>query len=281
MTFSQAVAEVAAWLAAAGLERARSEAELIVAAAAGRPREHLLLCPEAPLSQPERDRALALAARRAAREPLAYVLGRAEFYSLDFAVGPAAIVPRPETEVLVEAVAERARAIGASLAVDVGTGCGVVAVALARELPGMRVVAVDVSLEAARLAARNAARLGVAERVHVVCGDLLGPVGPPVDCVAANLPYVRAGEFAGLDPEVSCWEPRAALDGGRDGLEVIRRLVVQLPAHLASGGFAALEVGAGQGEKVANALIRAGLVRVEMIPDYAGVARVVIGWREE
>jgi release factor glutamine methyltransferase len=277
-TLSSAVAWLAGRLSAAGIERPRPEAEAIVAAATGRSREYLLVHPEAPLSGEQRARLAPLARRRAAREPLAYVLGEVEFYSLPFHITRAAIVPRPETEILVEAAL--ARTPSARLAVDVGTGCGAIAVVLARELPHLRVIGVDLSAAALALARRNCQRHGVADRVPLLRGDLLGGLRATANLIAANLPYIRTADFAELQPEVRDWEPRIALDGGEDGLAALRRLSVQLFDHLCAGGHAALEVGAGQAEEVAKLLADAGLSRVEVLPDYAGVPRVVTGRRE-
>jgi len=274
-----AVSWVARQLSAAGIERARPEAESIVSQATGRSREHLLTHPSEPLAPEEIAGISALAERRAAREPLPYVLGEVEFHSLPFHISPAAMVPRPETEILVEAAVLRARAARARLAVDVGTGCGAIAIVLARELPELRVVAVDVSLPALVLARRNCQRYAVSDHVSLVGGDLLAALRAPADLIVANLPYVRRAEFPGLEPEVRDWEPRIALDGGEHGLAAIRRLSVQLFDHLRPGGCVVLEVGAGQAQEVANLLARAGLSGVEALPDYSGIPRVVVGWR--
>jgi release factor glutamine methyltransferase len=278
-TASVLISDIARSLATAGIEGARTEAELIVRAVCDVTAEKLILRPEAELTSGERERALALASRRARREPLPYLLGRAEFYSLPFSVSPASIVPRPETEILAEAAMERARRTAAKLGADVGTGCGVLASVLARHLHGLRVAATDISSEALVLARENARRHRVAKRVLSVRCDLLTAVTGPLDFVVANLPYVRTRDIDQLLPEIRDFEPRAALDGGADGLCVIRRLSVQLFDHLATGGFAALEVGAGQASEVENLLARGGLRSIEVVRDYAGIDRVVIGWR--
>lgn len=274
------IARTSRLLAEAGIARARAEAELIVRAAAGMSIEDLVRDPDVALTEGQLRQADEWAARRAAREPLAYVLGAAEFFSRTFFASPAAIVPRPETELLAEAAIERARAMGASLAVDVGAGSGALAITLAKEVPGLTVVSTDISGSALRLAARNVERHGVRARVFPVCCDLLAAVGRPVDCVVANLPYIAHDDFPHLDPEVRDHEPRLGLDGGLDGLGIIRRLSVQLCEHLHKGGFAALEVGAGQAGEAAKLLLAAGLAEVEVLPDYAGSERVVIGWRQ-
>lgn len=276
---AQAIARAARRLSDAAIARARAEAQSIVRHATGLSEEELLLHPEAALSPAQIACIDELVSRRAAREPLPYVLGWAEFYSRRFRVSPAAIVPRPETEILAEAAIARARAARAGLIADVGTGSGSLAVTLASELPAVRVVATDISTPALRLAAENARLHQVAEKVHLVCCDLLSGVGRPVECVVANLPYIASDDFAALEPEVREFEPRIALNGGSDGLGLIRRLSVQLSHHLNKGGFAALEVGAGQASAVAKLLERAGLGEIEVVADYGGIDRVVIGWR--
>jgi len=279
-TVAEAAAEVARRLAEAGVENPRLEAEVLVRTAAGISHERLHAHPELVLSPNARDSLAALTARRARREPLPYVLGEVEFYSLTFRVTPAALVPRPETEILVEEAVRRAREFDARLLLDVGAGSGAIAVVLARELPGARVLAVDVSLEALRLTRENAARHGVADRVLLANGDLLSALDVEADAIVANLPYVESGVLSSLQPEVRDFEPRGALDGGYDGLEVVRRFAAQLSSHLSQRGFAALEVGAGQAGEVAELLAAGGLRRTEVVRDYAGIERVVIGRRE-
>ncbi|UCC67203.1 MAG: peptide chain release factor N(5)-glutamine methyltransferase [Armatimonadota bacterium] len=278
---ASAIASVAGRLSEVGIERPRAEAEALVRAVSGVSRESVLLHPDRRLSADQLSQLEALTARRAAREPLPYLLGEVEFYSLPFRVSPSAIVPRPETEILVEAAIERARAAGARRAIEVGTGCGAIAVALAQHLPQVRVTATDVSFPALLLARENCRRHKVGRRVSLICADLLAGVRGPADCILANLPYVRTDEFEQLEPEVRDFEPRAALDGGADGLGHIRRLCVQVFDHLADGGFAALEVGAGQASEAAKLLGAGRLSRIEVIADHAGIDRVVIGWRRE
>jgi release factor glutamine methyltransferase len=208
------------------------------------------------------------ARRRAQREPVAYILGRKGFRRLDLTVDPRVLVPRPETEHLVEAVLGLPS--GARV-VDVGTGSGAIALALADERPDLRVVATDVSPGAVAVARENAARLGL--DVEVLEGDLLAPVSGPIDAVVSNPPYVRAGER--LQPEIARYEPAEALLAGADGLEVYRRLA---PAA-AVAPFAAFEVGAGQAGAVEELLRAAGFGTVERIRDLAGIERVVVGRR--
>lgn len=280
MKISEAISESRRRLSFAGTDEARLEAELLASEVTGRGRAWLFLHADEELTPAQAARLDALLSRRFRREPLPYILGRAEFYGLTLRVTPVALIPRPETEILVEATIARAQHSGAQLIVDVGAGSGAVAVALAARMPQARVAAVDLSLEALRLARENALAHGVTDRVHLVCSDLLGGLRGEFGCIAANLPYIRADEFAALQPEVRDYEPRSALDGGADGLDLIRRLSQQLLGHLRTGGFAALEVGAGQAPAVTNLLRTVGLCAIEVLRDYAGIERVVIGWRK-
>jgi release factor glutamine methyltransferase len=224
----------------------------------------------------------ALAARRSTGEPLAYVLGCAWFYGRPFAVGPEVLVPRPETELLVEAALDDlrprvARAGRALRACDVGTGSGAIGVTLAAELPSLEVVLSDVSDDALGVARANATRLGVAARVRCVSGDLAEPLVPlgPFDCVAANLPYVPSVEVPAA-PDPVGFEPRIALDGGDDGLGLYRRLVRALPSLLAPGGSAFMEAAPGTIEPLAGLAASLDGAHVEIGEDYAGLERWVV-----
>jgi len=278
-TAGEALAWAAHRLAAAGIESARREAEILVREAMAFRREQFLAHPETPLSPLARRTLEEFVARRGAREPLPYILGRAEFFSLTFSVTPAVLIPRPETEVLVEESVARARAIGARVIADVGAGSGAIAVVLARELPQARILAVDISGEALAVTRENAMRHGVAARVLALRADLVSAVRGPVQAVVANLPYIKTEDLGGLQPEVRAFEPRAALDGGYDGLAAIRRLSATVASVLTPGGFAALEIGVGQADAVADLLVAGGLRDVERVRDYAGMERVVVGWR--
>ncbi len=222
----------------------------------------------------------ALLKRRLSREPTAYILGHREFFGLDFEVTPAAIIPRPDTETLVDLVLaflhERFGASPVTIA-DVGTGAGVIVVSLARALPYAQVVAIDFSPDALALAGRNARRHGVHERIRFQQGDLLEPLDAPVDIVAANLPYVPTADWEQLPPELRDHEPRAGLDGGPDGLRVIDRLLRQAPAHLKPGGALFAEIGDEQG-KAASQLARDSFpgAEIEIKPDLSGQDRVLL-----
>jgi release factor glutamine methyltransferase len=210
----------------------------------------------------------AMMRRRLRREPVAYILGRKGFRHIELAVDRRALIPRPETELLVEVALERAPAT----LLDVGTGSGAVALAIAAELPDCAVTATDLSAGALELARENAARLGLAQRVRLIRGSI--PEGEDFDLTVANLPYVASGEFSSLAPEIREWEPQEALVAGPDGLDVIRDLVPRIASPAA-----ALEVGAGQAEDVGAILHAAGFGHVDKRRDLAGIERAVVGRR--
>jgi len=270
--------EATARLAAAGIEEARLDAELLLAHSLGLARAALLAHPERPFSRAEAETLSALLKRRAMREPLPYLTGWREFFGLGFSVDPNVLIPRPETELLVERAlawaADQGLPSTLTLA-DVGTGCGCIAVALAVHLPQAMIYASDLSADALAVARRNAARHGVASRVRFCQGDLLAALPEPVQMIVANLPYISQQEWPNLPPEVR-WEPRWALDGGPDGLDLVRRLLAQAPHYLAPNGALLLEIGARQGE-AAIRLARAAFPRAEvsLLHDGAGCARVI------
>ncbi len=272
VTLTEALDSALVALRAAGVDAPRLDAELLVATAAGIERSALLTGGGRPLP-PRAIPILRDWVRRRAidREPLAYVLGRRGFRHLELAVDPRVLIPRPETETLVElAVAElppRARVL------DVGTGSGAVGLALAHERPDLEVLASDSSAGAVALARENADRLGL--DVAVVHGDLLDAVTGRIDAAVSNPPYVAEADRARLAPEISRHEPVAALLAGADGLAVIRRLIDQ--AAVRAVPWLALEVGAGQADAVAGLLAGAGYAEVGAHPDLAGIPRVVAG----
>ncbi len=292
-TVEDSLATGALLLERAGVETARLDAECLLAHVLAFPRWRLLVERTRRLGPEEFAAYLALLQRRESREPLAYLLGRREFWSLTLAVSPGVLVPRPETETLVEAAlaAVRGAASGSPLpsapppvVVDLCTGAGGVAIALARELPGARVYATDVSRRALRIARSNAERHGVADRITFLRGDLwraLDGQGPEAgaDLVVSNPPYIPSGAIPGLMPEVR-WEPRRALDGGPDGLAFHRAIIAGAPGHLRPGGCLLLEIGAGQAEAVRGLFERVGGFDAPWVHrDLAGCDRVVAARR--
>jgi release factor glutamine methyltransferase len=265
----------AGYLEEKGIEGGRLDAELLLADALGLDRVGLYLNYDRPLAAGEltlfRDRV----GRRARREPVQYILGRVEFWSLPFVVNPAVLIPRPDTEILVEEALKRAPAAAAIL--DVGTGSGAIAVALAHELTGATVEGVDLSPAALAVAAENARRNGVAGRTTFSEADLARLPAGPFDLILSNPPYIAEGDLGGLMPEVRDFEPRLALAGGADGLDSYRLLAGQAAATLRPGGWMLLEVGIGQAPAVMELLAEAGLREVFSRDDYAGIPRVVGG----
>jgi release factor glutamine methyltransferase len=280
----QALRWAADRLRRAGCDTPRLDTEVLLAHVTSRRREALLAHPEQILTPDEAVRFRDVVARRGARCPVAYLTGRREFLSLEFEVGPGVLIPRPETELLVEvAVSLAGRGPGLRLA-DVGTGSGAVALALARLLPRAAILATDISAAALACAARNAARLlpeGPPYRITFHPGDLLEALAgieprPVLDGVVANLPYVSEADWAGLPPDVRDYEPVASLLGGLDGLDLLRRLAAQLPDYLAPHGFVCLEVGLGQASAVRSLLEATGLFAATAAHrDLAGHERVV------
>jgi len=268
-------------LAQAQVENPRLDAELLIAEAAGLTRADLYAGP-LELDGETRRRFESLIRRRAGREPLAYIVGRKEFYSLEFEVGPAVLVPRPETETIVDVALKLIAQHANCRLLDIGTGCGAIALAIASNAPGVQVVATDISMDALAIAHRNAVRLGLESRTRFIradCWDTLDG-GEPLgrfDIVVSNPPYVCDSEMARLEPEIRDFEPRVALDGGPDGLNFYRRIVAGLGDHLLHRGAVILEVGNGQAAAVATILEAAGFPGAGVSNDLSGTPRAVHG----
>lgn len=278
-TISDILSDAVPALASAGVDSPRLDAELLLAHVLGAARGWLWAHPEADVPAEAQARFDQLLARRLRREPLAYLLGEREFYGRPFFVTPDVLVPRPETELLVEAVARWACSRGEAKIADIGTGSGAIAVTLAMELPEARLFAVDLSAGALAMARRNAERHGVAERIVFLLGDLLAPLrgaGETLDAIVANLPYIAEETYRTLMPEVRDYEPELALRAGDGGLALIRRLIDNAPPLLVPKGLLGLEVGAGQAEAVCALLDAAGWRDVQVIRDYGDIPRHVL-----
>ncbi len=269
-------------LRAAGIDEPRLDAELLLSEATGWDRARLAANPDAGIPPPAARLFGEMVRRRLRREPVAYILGRKGFRHLELAVDRRVLIPRPETEMLVELALE----LQPGSLLDLGTGSGAIALAVAAELPGCAVTATDTSPGALEVARANAERLGLADRVLFLGGSL--PRDGDFDLILANLPYVAEADWASLQPEVTEWEPREALLAGPDGLDAIRgllsdraRLSSRRPGQGASpaGGVVALEVGQGQAAAVGEMLRADGFGEIEIRADLAGIERVVIGRR--
>lgn len=255
-------------LAAAGVETPRLDAEILLSEASGSSRAALVAEPEYPIDAQAARAFGAMVRRRIQREPVAYILGRKGFRRIELEVDPRVLIPRPETELLVELALElQPRSL-----LDVGTGSGAIALAVADELDGVDIVGIDTSLEALAVARANALRLGLGERVRFAV-----EAEGEYDVVVANLPYVSEEEWKTLAPEITRHEPRSALVPGPSGLEAIEELLGRISVGELSAGAIGLEVGAGQAMAVAEMVRRAGFERVEVRADLAGTGRVVVG----
>ena len=273
----EALGAAAAALAAAGVESPRLDAELLLAEATGWDRARLSTEPESGVEPPAARRFGEFVRRRIRREPVAYIVGHRGFRGIELAVDPRVLIPRPETELLVEVALE----LQPGTVLDVGTGSGAIALAVADELVDVAVTATDTSAGAIAVARANAARLGLAERVKFEVVARFGPnaesrqPGPSYDLVLANLPYVADGDWGSLQPEIREYEPREALLAGPDGLDAIRTLLAH-PPHCQA---IALEVGEGQARAVEGLVRASGFGSVESRRDLAGIERAVVGRR--
>jgi len=266
------------WLAARGAESARLDAEVLLAHVRGCPRIALYTAFDTPVSEAERTRFRGLVKRRGEGEPVAYLVGSREFFSLPFTVTPDVLVPRPETEGLVVRVLDLCKAAAAPRIVDVGTGSGAIVVTLAKHLPRASFVATDVSAAALAVARDNAGRLGVADRITFVECDLLGDprAAGPWNVIVSNPPYVREDEFAALPRDVREHEPRTALVAGPHGIEVVERLAAEAEERLAPGGWLVMEIGPGIVAAAEAAIAtRAGLEPGPTLKDLAALPRIV------
>ncbi len=267
MPAAEAVARAASRLAAAGIDEPRREARILLAAALGLDAAGLLAA-----GQVDEVLAEPMLARRVAREPMAFILGRREFWGMTFLTEPATLIPRPDSETVIEAaLAARPERAAVRRICDLGTGTGCLLLAALHEFPQAFGVGVDVSPAAAALAGRNATALGLAPRCGVLAGDWAAALAGRFDLVLSNPPYIRHAELAGLMPEVARYEPAAALDGGGDGLAAYQQIVQALPDLLAESGAAVLELGAGQAKAVMALAAAAG---------FSGQTRLDLGGHE-
>lgn len=260
------------------IEQPRSNAEVLLAHVLGRDRLQLYLTYDQPLAPGELAQYREAIRRRAAREPTQYITGRKEFWSMELEVTPSVLIPRPETELLVEKALELLKG-STKHVLDLGTGSGAIAIALARECPLLRIVATDRSREALQVARRNALRHQLAHRISFVAGDLFScfsPSRPTFDVIVSNPPYLSDSDYDQLAPEVRDHEPKGALWGGEDGLAAIRLILAGAFSHLGEGGSLLLEIGAGQSERIQNMPeLDFTDKMVELYRDYSGVERIL------
>jgi release factor glutamine methyltransferase len=280
VSLKEALRQAEAVIASHDIHDARVEAELLLMYCLGIGKVELYTRLNQPLSSFEADSFWSLVERRLQHEPTAYIVKQCQFYGTEFYVDPCVLIPRPESELLVEMALEFAKrgfAPGETCwLADVGTGSGAIAIAMALHLPQAKVYALDVSAAALEVAAINCARHGVEKRVHLLIGDMLQPLPLPVHVIVANLPYVTDADLPHLAPEIRDFEPVMALAGGADGLAAVRRLLPQAGEKLLPGGAILVEIGEGQGS-AATELARRYFptARVDLVPDLSGIDRVV------
>jgi release factor glutamine methyltransferase len=278
MNLTQAIDWATDQLCAKEIEDGRLEAELILVHSLGIKKSELILYQSKIIEDKNLKRYQELIKRRLKHEPTAYIIGTQPFLGLDIIVNRSVLIPRPETELLAETAISLIRKAGCGTRnctlADIGTGSGCLAVALAKSLPLAEVYAIDTSNEALKLAKKNAEQYKVDNRCHFVKGNLLEPLKEPVDLIACNPPYIPSGEISKLQPEVRDWEPRQALDGGKDGFDYIRKLLKESPKYLKPGGRLVMEFGFGQAAEIEK-LAAANFEKIEIIKDYAGIPRVV------
>ncbi len=261
-----------------GSESPRLDAEILLAHARGCPRIQLYTHFDSEVSEAQRAVMRELVRRRAAAEPVAYLVGHREFFSLDFRVTSDVLIPRPDTETLVVDALDLIKPLPQPRVLDVGTGSGCIAISIAVNAPAAQVTATDLSDTALAIAGQNAETLRVANRVRFVQGNLFAPLadGETFELIASNPPYIVAAEIETLSPDIRLHEPRSALDGGPDGLSVIRRLVTEAPKFLASGGHLLIEIGCEQAESVTQLLTQDGRYEgITVLKDLAKKPRVV------
>ncbi|HEY3347778.1 MAG TPA: peptide chain release factor N(5)-glutamine methyltransferase [Nitrospirota bacterium] len=282
MNAGELLARARATLSAAGLEESGLDAEVLLAKATGKTRTGLIASINLPVGAEAQAVFEGMVARRANREPLQYITGHQEFFGLDFEVGPGVLVPRPETELIIEEAGLLLKGLDRPLAADIGTGSGCIAVSIAVSVPDAEVYATEISGAALGFARRNIEKHGAGGRVRLLEGDLFGPLTGlglegKFDLIASNPPYIPSAEVLKLMPEVRDWEPAGALDGGPDGLDAVRRLINEAPKWLKPGGCLLVEIGFDQSDAVRDLVESSGsLFFKKYLKDFANYNRILV-----
>ena len=274
MTLKQALNQANRSLVANNIEDAHLECELLLRHALQISRIQLYTELDYELDHEQESRFWNLIKRRLCGEPTAYITGHREFYGLDFYVNPNVLIPRPESELLVENAVKLAKNYPVSIIADIGTGCGAIAISLALNILQAKIYATDISVSALEIAQFNCQKHRVGDRIHLLRGDMLKPLPEPVNLIVANLPYVKQSELQQVNP--ANFEPLLALNGGSDGLEKIHQLCCQVSGKLCSQGFLLLEIGQGQGRAITTFLHSLfPSAKIEVTPDLGGIDRMV------
>ncbi|MBX3298837.1 MAG: peptide chain release factor N(5)-glutamine methyltransferase [Acidobacteria bacterium] len=276
MTIGEALAAGAARLQAAGIREARRDADLLLRHVTGATRAWVIAHPEAEMASEQAKIFADLISRREEHEPVQYITGVQEFFGREFEVSPAVLIPRPETEIAVEAAVEHLSALGNPKFVELGIGSGCISISILAEVASARGIGVDLSPQALPVAERNAAKHNVAARLDLRRSDLFSAVDETgLDAVVSNPPYVPDDVIATLEPEVNEYEPRLALAGGSEGLDVVRRIIAGSPGRLRPGGLLVIEIGIGQSFDVENMFDPESWTEAAVIPDLQGIPRTL------
>ena len=263
----------------AGCDKPKLDAELLMAHVLGVSRIGLITRADKEITEAQKTAFEALLARRIQREPVAYIVGEKEFWSMRFKVSPATLCPRPDTEIMIESALKLFPRDAALNIADLGTGTGAILLALLSEFPNARGTAVDISPQALEIAKENGRNLGLASRADFLLGSWLETLSGSFDLIVSNPPYIESSLLPELSPEVAVFEPKSALDGGKDGLDAYREIVPQLRERLRPGGWVILEVGVGQVPAIANLMSEQDLQVTSIAKDYQGIDRCVIAQR--
>lgn len=281
-TIAEAINRAARQISEAGIPTARLDAELLLRHILGKDRAWIITHGNDSLDEGQNAFFEETVRRRATREPLQYIIGKQEFWGLDFIVTPNVLIPRPETELVVEAAIKAAEGYASPIIIDLCTGSGCIAVSLAKELPKGRIFAMDQSEKALEVARRNAQNHDVSDRIRFLEGDLFGPlteldVRSKVDIITANPPYVKSGDLDGLQSEVRDYEPEMALVAGPEGTEIAERLIRTATEYLRENGVLIMEMGLGQAESLMRMVGETGAYKApEVLKDLAGIERVIV-----
>lgn len=262
----------------AGVDTPFLDAEVMLSQASGSSRVELIAHPDLQLPPETALKFAEWVYRRSQREPLAYIVGKQEFFGICFEVTPAVLIPRPETEILVETAIEFLKNLDKPILADIGIGSGAVAVSIAKNVENVFVYGTELSQTGLDVARRNVEHVGVQDKVQLLNGDLLEPlISKKFDLIVSNPPYIASGEIDNLQPEIAKYEPKIALDGGPDGLDYYRRLSAEAPDYLKADGILAVEVGFGQSDSVKTIFESNGFQNVRSVNDYGGIERVIAG----
>ena len=277
MIIAQALKDASELLENSGIPEYRREATSLLSHALDKGFTFQFAHPEYELTPVEAEKFTSFVSRRAAREPFQYIVGHQEFYGLEFAVRPGVLIPRPETEILVSEAIELSRSCAEPKLLEIGVGSGCISISILHHVAAARIDAVDISDTALEVAAENAAKHDVSDRLSLFRSDVFSSVNGKFDLIVSNPPYIPSSDLGGIQPEVGLFEPHTALFSGKDGLSVIRRLVNEAPGHLKPGGYLLIEFGFGQSESVKELFDPFIWSDVEIIPDQRSIPRVIKG----